>query len=358
VREHAPGVPERWRDLVRRVEGGDARPLTGAQVAQDLDQLEWWIENRYSYAARTGTDWRGALDAIRAAAADGIPRGAFALQLMRALASFGDGHTGLREAPEALLPPGFLPFLVEPVGDRLVAFREDRSALVDDARPYVEALDGVPVERWLAAARSVVARASPAFVRRNAARMLRHVGWIRRELGVASRPEVEVALVSETGADRRTVRLAVAERKPVHGAWPRTASRRLPDGTGYLRVADMDEGSVAGVLEALDGLRDAPRLVVDVRGNGGGSRELLRRMLPRFLPAGSTRVANVAAYRLAPGDDRDAPEGHLADRFLWPLASSVWKPHVRRAIEEFAEGFRPAWEPDARRFSAWHYMAI
>jgi hypothetical protein len=221
-------------------------------------------------------------------------------------------------------------------------------------------MDGVPVERWLDAARSVTAAACPAFVRRNATRTLRFVGWLRQELDLPVRDDLEVTLANEGGTERAVRSFPLAARKPVYGEWPRTGTRRLPGGAGYLRIADMedDESFVRGVVAALDGFRDAPGVVIDVRGNGGGSRDVLRALLPRFLEPGTTRIANVAAYRRPPDEAPDAREGHLADRFLWPATASVWAPAARSAIERFERTFSPEWTPDPAAFSAWHHLAI
>jgi C-terminal processing protease CtpA/Prc len=134
----------------------------------------------------------------------------------------------------------------------------------------------------------------------------------------------------------------------------------LDDGVGYLRIADMDDepAFVARVLADLHGFRDTRGLVIDVRGNGGGSRVLLRELLPRFLAPGRARVANVAAYRLGPGEPADAPEGYLENRFLWPLASSRWSPASRAAITSVADSFRPEWAPGPGAFSAWHWFVV
>jgi carboxyl-terminal processing protease len=46
--------------------------------------------------------------------------------------------------------------------------------------------------------------------------------------------------------------------------------RRLEGGIGYIRFSGFLEGILDGVLQALDDLRDAPGLIIDLRGNPGG----------------------------------------------------------------------------------------
>jgi len=90
-REHTKTVPKQFEYLTRRIDfsfSGDAR-LSRKEAENDLDELEWLLENRYSYLKRRGIDYRSALDTIRSSLGEGISRGAFALQLMKFLALLG-----------------------------------------------------------------------------------------------------------------------------------------------------------------------------------------------------------------------------------------------------------------------------
>jgi C-terminal processing protease CtpA/Prc len=105
--------------------------------------------------------------------------------------------------------------------------------------------------------------------------------------------------------------------------------------------------------------RDTQGLIIDVRGNGGGSRDALRTLFPYFMkPDHLPRVANVAKYRLQPGDPAGAKEGYLANRYLFPITYSGWTNADREAIRRFAAQFKPQWDPPEGAFSDWHYMLL
>jgi hypothetical protein len=358
AREHATGVADEHRFLLVRHESG--RRLDAVAAAEDLDQLEWLIEHRFSYAKRLGVDTRAVLDAIRSGLGDGITKGALSIQLQKAIALYGDGHSGV-DGYEGDLPRGFAPFLVEHAAQGPVAYRADRSGLLDDVRPYLVAIDGVPVARWVDAAARAVARGAPHFVRHRALRGLRGIAWLRAETGLPPSATVKVEVSRAGGKDPKTLDLPLADRRPVFGEWPRTATRTLPGNVGYLRLASMDgeREFLEGLVAAMESLRGTKGLVVDVRGNGGGSRRALQVLFPYFLrPQDPPRVANVAAYRLGPGEPPDEPEGYLANRFLHPLAWSGWPSASRQAVDAVAKAFRPEWVPPAGEFSAWHYFAL
>ena len=105
--------------------------------------------------------------------------------------------------------------------------------------------------------------------------------------------------------------------------------------------------------------RDTKGLIIDVRGNGGGSRAALRTLFPYFMDKkDAPHVANVAACRLRSGDSPTRTEGYLENRWLFPLSSSRWTDADQDAIRRFAKKFRPAWKLPKGEFSEWHYFVL
>jgi len=336
-----------------------APSLSRADALADLEELDRLLRDGYSYYSRAAGPFGRELDAAKQSLPETLDLGDFARRVQGLLALLGDGHTGLRDLEEHL-PDGCLPFLAAEAVGGIAAFRPDREALVDPDRPFLVALDGVPLETWLAAAGRLVARGSPDFVRWHSLRQLRFAAFLRQELGLPPGRTVKVELADAKG--RRAAReVPLSSSKPLFGEWPRSRSRMLEGGAGYLRIASMDDGpeALAALHAAMAQLAAADALVIDVRGNGGGSRRILRELFPYFMREGDPpRVANVAAYRLPAGDPAGAPEGYLADRWLFPLTSGEWNAAERRTLAGFAKGFRPRWTPPASAFSDWHFFVL
>jgi hypothetical protein len=343
------------------------KTIAKKEALEDLSELAEILEEHFSYRDRVGAgakpafDWRRELEAIRTGIGDRVAVDALGIQLWKLIANFGDGHSSVALEKGDLTGGGFAPFLVGEAGGRFVGFRPDRSAFLSPGNPYLVKIDGVPIASWIEAAKSIVPRGSQQYVRRLAIRNLRSIEWLRGELGLPRKPAIEVELESADGKNRTTVAVAVTNEKPIYGDWPLGASRRLDGNVGYLRIAEMkDEPEfVDAVLRELKSFADTRGLVIDVRGNGGGSRDLLRALFPCFMaPGDPPRVVSVAARRIGKGDSAGGDEGCLADRFMYPLSSKTWSPAERAAIEGVARAFKPEWQPANVGFSPWHYFVL
>ena len=65
---------------------------------------------------------------------------------------------------------------------------------------------------------------------------------------------------------------------------PAESHRVLPSGFGYLRFSQWTLPVTAAVLEGLEELKATPGLVIDLRGNPGGSAHAVNLLLRRFFP--------------------------------------------------------------------------
>jgi hypothetical protein len=312
------------------------------------------LDEQFAYRHLRPVDLDALLrEAERSLGSGALDGAAFARAVDRVLRAFGDGHARVD------LPPAgttFLPFLVQETAGGHVAFHTDRRGLLDAERPFVVAIDGVPLAKWLAAARARATQGSEAMQARDAERGLRELGELRGDLGLPAKDRITVTLRGSAG--KRDVTLAASARRPVYGAWPRTATRRLDGDFGYLRIEQMrsDAAFLDGLDAAMQSFRDTRGLVIDVRGNGGGSRDALRRLAPYLLPSGAPLVGNVAAV-LLDGGEAASPDA-LADRGLYPLDWTDWTGPQREAIAAFVGNWKPSWELPAGKFSSWRFLVL
>jgi hypothetical protein len=175
-------------------------------------------------------------------------------------------------------PPGgaYLPFLIEPHGERFVAFGRERTDFRAEGHPYVTKIDGRDVADWCAAAAALVPKGSPQYVRQRCLARLANLGLVRGMLGMARKDSVEVALAASDGTAHLTLTLPVAASAPSYGTWPRGGSRLLEGNVGYLRLPTMVQStSIQEIKRWMPAFRDTAGLIVDVRDNNGGERDAL-----------------------------------------------------------------------------------
>lgn len=357
-REHSNKVSEEFEYLTRRIKvhcPGD-RNLSRKEVEQDLDELEWLLENRYSYLKLKGIDYKAALDSIRCSLGDGISRGILALQLMKFIALFGNGHSRVGDPSLKWMCSGYPPFIIGQSKGKLVSFKEDRSDFVDPNFPFLRALDGLPVNTWLEAAGQFVARGSPQFLRYQSIRKLRYIECLRKELGLNNSESIRVELESADCLLTKQIELPISKKSLLYGPWPRTDSRILTGNIGYLRIPvwmSDEKEFLDGLIEFMGQFRDTKGLIIDVRGIGGGSRAPLRVLLPFFISEEEpAQVLNIAAYRL--GHRKDI----LDARWLYPENWQGWSKAEKEAISKLAENFKPQWTLPQNEFSQWHYLVL
>lgn len=327
--------------------------LSGDAIGRDLDALQSELESRWAYLRTTGVDYQGAIASLRERARDGLDYDEYGIELQRIISLFVDGHAGVQGFR---YPAGYAPFLVESSGGRYVAFRPDRSGFLDPEYPYLGRIDGTPLTDWIEAAAPFNPRGSPQYRVQQALRQIRSLQFQRDVMGIQQTDNVVMELVSEDGDQTRVVQLPVSEQGPVYGLWPRTQTGVLQGDVGYLRLPSMDQNAVQEVLTWMPQFRETRGLIVDVRGNGGGSRDALRALFPYMMGEDDApRVVNTAVYRLHP----DNGEDHLGgSRFMYREGWSGWSPAEREAIQTFKDGFEPEWVPPDGEFSDWHYLVL
>ncbi|MBM4104576.1 MAG: hypothetical protein FJ263_11140 [Planctomycetes bacterium] len=361
VREHAGRVEPDYVFLAKTIHMKSFRGdcgLSKAEVEADLDEFEWLLENRYSYLHLKGIDYKAGLDAIRLSAAKGMSRSTLAYKLHKLITLFGDGHSLIRDPYIETICSGFLPFLVEDCNGQIVAFQPDRSEFVIPDCPVLKTIDGIELSVWLKCGQELATKGSKQLLNYQTVHNLRYIELLRKELGIGEKAEVEVEFESLDGQKRGKKSIQLARERPAYGCWPKTQSGIIKNEIGYLRIApamDPSETFLQGIIQNMQDFRKTQGLVIDIRGNEGGSRRPLETLLPFFMdPNEQPQIINISAYKLGVPDIRD----YMENRFLFPISSNFYSETEKRQIREFTNNFRPDWVFEKQDFSEWHYCIV
>ncbi len=346
-------------DFIRRarIAAGTTEPrpttLTADEISGDLEAFQNELEGRWAYLKTTGVDYRTLIGSVRDRAVEGMSSEEYALELQRIISMFIDGHAAVGGVR---YPEGYLPFLIEPSGDRFVAFLPDRSGFLDDGFPHIRRIDGRPILEWITAAIPFSPKGSSQYQMRHALRQIRYLQFQRGVMGLPQGDTVNVELASADADTTLELSLTVAAQGPVYGIWPDTESGIIDGNVCYLRLEAMNGGAVDEVLSWMPRFRETRGLIVDVRGNGGGSRDALRALFPYVMTSDADPlVVNAAVYCLHP----DYPTDHLGgSRYMYRENWPGWSPAERGAIARFKRTFTPEWTPPDEEFSQWHYLVM
>ncbi|MEM7384509.1 MAG: S41 family peptidase [Verrucomicrobiota bacterium] len=347
-------------DIVQKPRG---ERISREEMLEDIDYLEEMMANCYSYLERTGVDWKSALDTLRLSVKDGMSTGDLVLRIAKFLTLFGDGHSRVSYPKRSYVPGGFGPWIARRDQERVVFLKPDLSDFLEKDFPYVREIDGKSIARWLQVGGYLVPRGSPQLRAAMQADLLGYVNYIRAELKLPREKTVSIVLESTDRSKSKTVSLELLDQRPRDRSFLQTKAKTLPGEIGYLPIRSMTRNQT--VLDQLDedmaSFKTTKGLIIDVRQNGGGTQDVLRRLLPYFMkPGDPMKIVNVAAYRMPILLPKPNPSGFLGlyGRGLHPQASAVWNEEEKKQIGAFLEGFEPGWPFPEGQFSDWHVMAV
>jgi hypothetical protein len=323
-------------------------PLTREDVLLDLDVAERLVAHEFAYWAIASRDWDRCLADLRASAA-ATDRRSHVARLHALFATLGDAHTRIDRADRDMRAPGHLPVQLKWAGAALLALDAAGMAPFDPDHPVVIRLGGRTVAEWVRATAPVVPRGTAAGRRNWTAREIRRAGAHAQAAGAVIDGErrIEMLLASPDGRSERRHLLGLLTTDPP-AARPAVASRRLEDGHGVLALRRrMESGPdvVARLHAEMRGLGDARGLVIDIRGNPGGSRDLLRALFGYFLAPGEAVVTSWARLRREAGADPADAADVLGARFMRPWDWAGWSPAAAAAARAFSAAYAPEWPP-------------
>jgi carboxyl-terminal processing protease len=265
--------------LTRQIPSGPSPAALDASARAEAFDFVWTTVNeRYYDPQMNGVDWNAAKVKFRPLALGAANDEAFWEELDRMTGEMKDGHTRVESPRQAALREKS-----SSVSLGFGVIELDGALVVNSVNPEGDA--------WWAGVRGGMALVT--FDGKDALASLRA---LRNEVRNSSTPQareraaVRKLLMGEPGtrasavfrrADGTTFP-ADLERKTLNSP-PRVSSRRLPSGYGYLRFTEFRQGLQADVIEHVRGLRDTPGIIIDLRGNPGGSLYMVWNIASEFI---------------------------------------------------------------------------
>lgn len=240
----------------------------------DFDELWSTLAQRYCFFGEKRTDWDKVRALYRPLAEAATTLDQFTDVVRRVLAELYDAHTHLSDPPVGAPRWPLFDLLAEKDGDAArIAAVADASAAADAGLRVgdrVLAVDGRPIA---ALAGDLMPRCLTAPDPEAEAYALNAA--VAGRCGQARR-----LLVRRGTAAARTVDLPIKQGADL----PDVTWRRLDGGVGLIAIRSFAQSAAVQAFDqALAALRDAPGLIIDVRGNGGGDTAVARPIMGRFV---------------------------------------------------------------------------
>jgi carboxyl-terminal processing protease len=249
------------------VEDATAAQTLSARDRKDVFTRVWKdIEERYYDSAFNGVDWNEIRKKYEPQALPAQSDASFYDLIKRMVEELRDAHTRFSTPAEWQnrqkhqgVSVGFAVDQVE--GKTAVtAVVADSSAARSGILPgmILLAVDGQPVDVLLANSQARhVPNSSP------------RADLLRAYHDILAGPAGSVAKVELQRADGSILQTGVI--RELHAFPPKVLQKRLPSGVAYIRFDEFQSSTPHDFREALEQVRDAPALILDLRANGGGT---------------------------------------------------------------------------------------
>lgn len=265
-------------------------PLPASMRAAALDAVWTTIQERYYRADLNGVDWRAARERWQPKILGATSDDEFWKLLDKMTGELADSHTRVEsptvvERQRTLRAPS-LGLNLRPLDGRLavLSVHPESEAWWAGVRPgmTVAQIDGTDaLGRWRAWAEDARKVSSPQASLRLPNRALNELAVERSYRKNATVPTLDGLAVSFERDDGTRIETRLK-------AWglstaPTVSHRTLPNGIGYIRLTSFSEALKGPLLAAIGTLKDTPALILDLRGNGGGSGDMANALVGAFL---------------------------------------------------------------------------
>ncbi len=332
---------------------GDVPSLGQNDALADLDSFSQRLREESAYIELHQAKPFEAIERLKQRLPETVSIADFTRELQKIIAPIGDCHSSVSSKALDGEPGLFLPFRLALAQGGVIAVSRDNAAFVEPDHPYLVAVDGKPLQGWLDAALKYQPVGSATQNLYASLKGIRRIDHLRRDLGLAASSSLALTFANTAG-ERKDMTLPCRDRFSNFATIKLGVSRRIGD-VGYLRLPAMDDKLIPEAKGRMKEFRDTAGLIIDVRGNGGGTYGLMRALFGYFRPQeDGPYVCNIAAYRLAP----QFKASHIEYRPTFRREWSGWSQEERAAIDKAMTTFKASFTLPAGEFSDWHFMLL
>lgn len=352
------------------------------QITEDIEFLTKTLNEKSSYVYLNGYDFNNDFESYLQSLGDSTRLEDFGMFITNTLAKIGDRHSSANrirgyDLNESL----FLPFVYAPLNGKVIVLNYKPSKeleILDPKFPYLKNIDGIYIRDFLQKTRPEDIKAPKETHFTFAVRDIRD---IQKNYILLNKPlpkEIKLTLSDATFQNDTVLTVSVVDKSKRLRPWDekfevdylfvKDEDYNQPDiieqlfsvkeNIAYIRIPEMvnkDEAplffdKVNSFMHAIQFNSEA--LIIDVRANGGGTRDLLYEFAKYLIHPDSTYIINATKQR-GPLPLPKAYKKNLHSRFLFPL-SELDNIEQKKATE-FLKTFKPVYELDKNKYSEYYF---
>jgi len=356
--------------------------LTKKQVTEDVEFLIKTLNEKSSYAYLNGFDFNKDFENYLTSLKDSTRLENFGLFITNTLAKIGDRHSALNGIRGYSLNESlFLPFVYAPVNDKVVVLNYDQDEtlkILNPNFPYLKKIDGLDIDEFLQKTRPEDIKAPEETYFTLAVRDIRDIQKNYLLLDKPLKREVEVTLSDATFQKDTVLEFPIIGRSERQRPWDEKFERdylfikdedfnqpkniaglfSLDDNIAYIKLPEMVSKDEAPILfDKVNSFmksiqNDSEALIIDVRANGGGTRDLLYEFAKYLIHPDSVHVVNIVKQRGPLPLPKDYKES-LHSRFLYSF--SELDDGEQKKVTGFLKNFNPMYELDNTKYSKYYF---
>lgn len=355
--------------------------LTKVQIEKDLAILDKILEEKSSYQGLNGFDYKKDFENyLEQINNKKISQSDFGLYLSKTIGKIGDRHSYVKDydLPETL----YFPFAFAPYKNSVLVLDYDKANrkynFHNQQFPYLKSINNIPIEKILQKTRPSDQLAPEKSYLLNSIRDLRDVETVFSILKMELPNPLPITLESENGT-KKELKITLVSEDDKGYLWDERFNKKnfyfyyddkklndkkileqffsIDNNVGYVQIYTMlDKEESPVFFELLNDFmlnaKETDALIIDVRDNGGGSRDLINELAGYFVDPNSVYVVNATKQRGTLPLNEDLKQ-RLHNRYLFSRDELDRK--EKKAVDEFMTSFKPMYKLDSDKFSDYHY---
>lgn len=356
--------------------------LTKEQIENDLTLLNEILENKSSYQGLNGFDYKiDFSEYLETIEENKVTQFDFGLFLAKTIGKIGDRHSYIKDydVRDSL----FLNIAFAPFKDKVlvVDYNKDKKEYEfwNSKFPYLHSINNIPIEQILPKILVGEVLSPKDAYNTNAVRDLRDIETIFRTLKMELPNPLPITLKNEK-ENKNEISINLVNGKNRARLWDerfysktfrvkeeqynnKEFTKRffsLKNNIGYIQIGEMLEKESTPIFfeylnDFMINAKNTKSLIIDVRDNGGGTRDLIQELAGYFIHPDSIYIGNATKQRGKLPLNKELKE-RLHSRYLY--AKNELDIREQNSVDKFMTSFKPMYDLRKDKFSVYYYYIL